>query len=155
MSEAVEIILATFEEIHAGRGNHCASAEHPVIKKYLEKITLRRTTTLGKASVITYTCSGPESFVKWTLTYLFILQQTLGAPRCKHGWILPPTRKSSNSSGKPFRLAKAAYKEAKVHSNSYTRHSLADMLHGCMYEILGWREVHLQQSQDVCSFLCP
>ena len=38
VSEAVEIIQATFEEIHPGRGNHYA--EHPIIKKYLEETTL-------------------------------------------------------------------------------------------------------------------
>ena len=36
---------------------------------------------------------------------------------------------------------KCAYKEVSVHSNSYTRHSLADVLHSCMYEILGWRQL--------------
>ena len=117
MSDAIEIIQATFQEIHPGRGNDYT--EHPIIKKYLEEttldplacsmkkrlrkdfrgssaiifqinasktwfghgtlncfdaaqvedffrseeITLRRTTTLGKASVITYACSGPESAV--------------------------------------------------------------------------------------------
>ena len=38
MSEAVEIIQATVEEIHPGRGNHYA--EHPIMKKYLEETTL-------------------------------------------------------------------------------------------------------------------
>ena len=38
MSDAIEIIQATFEEIHPGRGNHYA--EHPIIKKYLEETTL-------------------------------------------------------------------------------------------------------------------
>ena len=63
-----------------------------------EEIILSRTTTLGKASVITYAYSWPESAalgqVDRTLTSLCILQQLLGTPRWKHVWSLPPTRKS-------------------------------------------------------------
>ena len=53
-----------------------------------------------------------QHWVKWTLTSLCILQQTLGAPRWKHGWILPPTSESWNSSGTPFRLAKEYHTSA-------------------------------------------
>ena len=41
VSDTVEIIQATFEEIHPGRGNHyTGQCEHPLIKKYLEETTL-------------------------------------------------------------------------------------------------------------------
>ena len=38
VSDAIEIIQATFEEIHPCRGNDYT--EHPIIKKYLEETTL-------------------------------------------------------------------------------------------------------------------
>ena len=38
VSDTIEIIQATFEEIHAGRGNDYT--KHPIIKKYLEETTL-------------------------------------------------------------------------------------------------------------------
>ena len=35
MSDAIEIIQATFEEVHPGRGNHYA--EHPILKSILKR----------------------------------------------------------------------------------------------------------------------
>ena len=47
VSDAIEIIQATFQEIHPGRGNDYT--EHPIIKKYLEETTLDPPARLRRA----------------------------------------------------------------------------------------------------------